>query len=446
MSEIPRGTLVKYISLVSIGTVIEWYDLFVVGVAASLVWPRIMFPPGDPAAALAASIGTYAAVYFTRPVGAIIFGHFGDKIGRKTMLIWTLILTAIGMAGMALTPTYAEIGILAPVLIALFRIIQGIGLGGEYGGAASLLIEYVAKGKKRAYYGSFLMATIPIGAFLSILGLFLTTTFMGQAGLVSIGWRILLGVGAVAVIAGGIIRYILLESPLFQEILKRREVVRAPVAELFRKQWKTVILLIFSWPYTVTLFSLVYFPTGLSYMAALGIPGFVIYPSLLIGAVGGIIGTIVGGYLGEIIGRRYVMMIGAILCGIFAYTYYLLVPTKVFALVALANALVNFALFFGASVVPAFFSEHFPTKYRYSGVGVSYQFGGFINGIYTSGFLPLAIVAAGGIVNAPFYIIIMVISLVIIAIIALILLKETKNIDLTALDMESVAKEQKSRE
>jgi len=351
MSEIPRGTLAKYISLVSIGTVIEWYDLFVVGVAAALVWPRIMFPSGDPAAALAASIGTYAAIFFTRPLGAIIFGHFGDKIGRKTMLIWTLILTAIGMAGMALTPTYAEIGILAPVLIALFRIIQGIGLGGEYGGAVSLVIEYVAKSRKRAYYTGFLQATVPIGVFLAILGLYLTTIFMGQAGLVSIGWRILLGVGAVAVIVGGIIRYILLESPLFQEILKRREVVRAPVVELFRRQWKTVILLLFSWPYIVTIFALVVFPTGLSYMTALGIKADVAYPSLMIGAVGGIIGCIVGGYLAEIIGRRYVMMISAILTGIFVYTYYLLVPTKVFALVALANALPNFAWFLGFGVL-----------------------------------------------------------------------------------------------
>jgi len=430
MSEIPRGTLAKYISLVSIGTVIEWYDFFIVGVAALLVWPRIMFPSGDPAAALAASIGTYASIFFTRPLGAIIFGHFGDKIGRKTMLIWTLILTAIGMAGMALTPTYAEIGILAPVLIVLFRLIQGIGFGGEYGGAASLLIEYVAKSKKRAYYGSFLMATTPIGILLAVLGLFLTTIFMGQAGLVSIGWRILLGVGAVAVIAGGIIRYILLESPLFQEILKRREVVRAPVVELFRKQWKTVILLLLS-AYTLTIGNIVFFPTGLRYMTDLGIPPFVAYPSLMIGAAVGIIGCIVGGYLAEIIGRRYVMMIGAILAGIFSYTYFLLVPTKVFALVALANALLNFAIFLGFGVISAFFSEHFPTKYRYSGVGISYQLSAVVTGVYTSGFLPLAILAAGGIVNATFYIIIMSLSIAIMAIIALILLKETKGTELT---------------
>jgi len=284
------------------------------------------------------------------------------------------------------------------------------------------------------------------GAFLAVLGLFLTTIFMGQAGLVSIGWRILLGVGAVAVIAGGIIRYILLESPLFQEILKKREVVRAPVAELFRKQWKTVVRLIFTFPYHVTAFFLAIFPTGLSYMIALGIPGIVAYSSLLIGTVVGIIGCIVGGYLAEIIGRKYVLMISAILTGIFVYTYYLLVPTKVFALVALAIALLNFSINFGNGVIAAFFSEHFPTKYRYSGVGVSYQLSAVVTGVHSSVFLPLAIVAAGGIVKAPFYMIIMILSLVIIAIIALSLLKETKKIDLTALDMESVAKEQKLRE
>jgi len=437
MSEIPKRTLVKYLSLVSVGSLIDWYDIFVVGVAAALVWPSIMFPPENPAVALAGALAGYFVNYFARPVGAMIFGHFGDKIGRKTTLIWTLILTAISMAGLALMPTYAEIGILAPALIILLRFIQGMGLGGEYGGGATLLMEHFAKSRKRSFYSGIYQATTTLGQTLSISALLLATIIMGKDAFASIGWRILIGVGAAIAIIGGIIRYVLLESPLFQEIVKKRQVVRAPVLELFRKYWKRVVRLTLTWSFIPSVFGMVIFPAGLSYMIELGIPELEAYYSLIIGTLVGVIGEIVGGYLGDIIGRRYVMIIGAIVAGIAVPLYYLLlVPTKVFALVALATSLVELGIGLNYGPIAAYFSEHFPTKYRYSGVGISYTLGAFIDALYLSGFLPLAIIAAGGLVNAAPYIIIMTLSLVIVAIIALSLSKETKDVDFTSLDTE----------
>ncbi|QGA68975.1 MFS transporter [Sulfolobus sp. E11-6] len=286
MEKIPTTTLAKYISLASIGTLVEWYDLFVVGVAASLIWPTLFYPTGIGAAALAASISTYGSIFFTRPIGAIIFGHFGDKIGRKTMLIWTLLLSSVGMIGMALTPPFVSIGLLAPILILIFRLIQGIGLGGEYGGAATILIEYTAKTNKRAYYSSFLQATVPLGALFAILGLFLGRTYMTAAEFATIGWRILLGIGAVALIIGGFIRYVLMESPLFQELLKKKEIERSPVTTVLKERWKAIFLLGLSWAYIVTIFAIIYFPTGLSYMAALKIPLGIVYSGLFAGAIG----------------------------------------------------------------------------------------------------------------------------------------------------------------
>ena len=185
--------LARYILLISIGNFIEYYDFFVVVVAAALVWPLLFYPPGNPAVAYAAAIATFGAIYFSRPIGALIFGHFGDKIGRKTLLIWTLILTGIGMAGLALAPTYAAIGIMASILILIFRLIQGLGIGGEYGGAVAILTEFVAESKRRGFYTSWLQSGIPAGVLIAILALFLVTAYTTPAEFMNIGWRILIG-------------------------------------------------------------------------------------------------------------------------------------------------------------------------------------------------------------------------------------------------------------
>ncbi|AOL17441.1 hypothetical protein BFU36_12775 [Sulfolobus sp. A20] len=421
-------SLSKYIPLISVGTLIEWYDLFVVGIAASLIWPLLYYPTTSSAAALAASIATYGSVFFTRPIGAVIFGHFGDRIGRKTMLIWTLVITAVGMGGMALTPTYSTIGILAPLSILIFRLIQGIGLGGEYGGAATILVEYLVDSKKRGYYSSFLQSTVPLGVFFAILGLLLTRTYMSHEVFINIGWRILIGAGAIALIIGGIVRYILMESPLFQQLIEKGEVERSPSAKAFKKEWKTMILLAFSWAYIVTIFAIIFFPTGLSYMTSLRIPQTTIYTALFAGAVAGFLATIIGGYVSDIFGRKTVLWTSGVLTIIASYLYFALVSTKDPMYIIIANSFLNFSYFLGYGAVAVFFTEQFLTKYRYTAAGFSYQLAAIITGVYTSFLLPIAIVTAHGLLNANLYLFLMALSLCIFSIISIIPLKETKGV------------------
>jgi MHS family shikimate/dehydroshikimate transporter-like MFS transporter len=420
--------LARYILLVSIGTLIEWYDFFVVGIAAALVWPLLYYPPGDPAVAFAAALATYGAIFFSRPIGALIFGHLGDKIGRKTLLIWTLILTGIGMAGLALAPTYAAIGIMASILILIFRLIQGLGLGGEYGGAATILTEFVAESKRRGFYTSFLQATTAGGAFLAMVGLFLATAYMSREEFINIGWRILIGVGAIALIVGAIIRYRLIESPVFQRLVSKGAVVRSPSILAFKREWKKMLLLALVWTYIVTIFAIIFFPTGLSYMTLLKIPPTILNVALLAGALAGIFACIIGGTISDIIGRKRVLLISAILTIIASYSYYALVNTLNPINVIIANIFLNFSYFFGFGALAAFLAEQFLTYYRYTSAGFSYQLGAAITGIFTAFLLPFAIVSAGGLLKAWLYIFFMATALCILSIITNFLLKETKDV------------------
>ena len=422
--------IIKYLIIISIGTLIEYYDGLVVGSIATLVWTKIMFPPGNPVAALAFSLGAFGSVLFARPVGGLLFGNLGDRLGRKAMLIWTLVITGIGMAGLALMPTYAVIGILAPILILIFRLTEGIGLGGEFGGADALLLEYVAKSNKRGFYTSFLQASTPAGVLIAALGLLLIIKLMGLGGFVAVGWRILLGIGAILVVIGAIARYTVSESPLFREILLDRKITKHPLIQVVKSQWKTLIPLTLSLISLEVAFLLVYFPTGLSYMTSEGIPTVSAYIAIIIGAITGVISSIVGGYLSDVIGRKVVIIAGSLFSLAATYIYFLISPK----MPILANVVLLLAIGIGYGASAAFVGEHFPTKTRYSGISFAYQFSFFITGIYDAILLPTIIVMSHGIIKASFDILLLVFSSVIISVISVVLLKETKDIDITTLD------------
>jgi len=422
--------ITKYLILVSVGTLIEYYDGLVVGSIATLVWPKIMFPSGNPAVALAFSLGAFGSVLFARPFGGLLFGNYGDRLGRKAMLIWTLIVTGIGMAGLALMPTYAVIGIFAPILIVVFRITEGIGLGGEFGGADALLLEYVAKSNKRGFYTSFLQASTPAGVLIASLGLLLSIKMMGLGGFVAVGWRILLGIGAILVVIGAIARYAISESPLFREILLDRKITRRPVIEVAKSQWKTLIPLTLALISSEVAFLLVYFPTGLSYMTATGVPTVDAYIAIIVGAVVGIVSSIFGGYLSDILGRKVAIIAGALSSVPATYIYFLIAPK----MPVLANAILLIAIGIEYGASASFVGEHFPTRTRYSGISFAYQFSFLITGIYQSILLPSVIVMSHGITEATFDIFLLVLSSVIISVASIIPLKETKKVDLETLD------------
>lgn len=408
--------------MISIGTFIEYYDGLIIGSIATIAWVKTMFPQNNPAMALALSLVAFGAVQYTRPISGFIFGEYGDKIGRKAMLVWSLIITGIGMAGIALTPTYAQIGFLAPVLLILFRLIEGFGIGGEFGGADALLFEYVTKSNRRGTYTSAIQAsTGPIGVLMSALSLILALKMLGTSAFIMYGWRILVAIGAIIVVIGAVTRYYMLESPLFKQILLERKISRHPSIEVLKVKWKEIILLTFALIGWLATYLLVFYPVGLSYMLAEKIPMMVAYLAIIIGAISAIVFTILGGFFSDLMGRKPVIIVGAVLSAVMAYLYFYIAPMS--PIVASILIVLPVGLQLGA--LGAFIAEQFPTRLRYSGINIPYQFAFLIIGLYQTIFLPAVIVANHGIIKASFDIFLLVLSAVIATLIAVLPLKET---------------------
>src|SRR5262249_44133256 len=213
----------------SIGTIIEWYDFLIYGTAAALVFNTLFFPTISPMAGTLAALGTYAVGFFARPVGGALFGHFGDRIGRKTMLMLTMCVMALGTFLVGCLPTYDQVGVLAPILLVTLRFIQGVGLGGEWGGASLMVLEHAPAGR-RGFFGSLVQIGFPLGLVLSY-GTFALTTAMPEASFKSFGWRIPFLISIVLLGVGWFVRARVPETPLFSDLKKRGAVVRNPFFE-----------------------------------------------------------------------------------------------------------------------------------------------------------------------------------------------------------------------
>jgi metabolite-proton symporter len=224
-----------------IGTTIEFFDFYIYATAAVLVFPKLFFPASDAAAATLQSLATFALAFLARPIGSALFGHFGDRVGRKATLVAALLTMGLSTVVIGLLPTYASIGTLAPMLLALCRFGQGLGLGGEWGGAVLLATENAPPGK-RAWYGMFPQLGAPIGFFLSGGTFLLLTQFLGEAQFFSFGWRIPFLASALLVIVGMYVRLSLTETPAFKEVLKKKEVVKIPVLTVLREHTRELVL------------------------------------------------------------------------------------------------------------------------------------------------------------------------------------------------------------
>src|SRR5262245_45307068 len=238
-----------------IGTTIEFFDFYIYATAAVLVFPRLFFPRSDPASATLDSLATFAVAFFARPIGSALFGHFGDRVGRKTTLVAALLTMGLSTVGIGLLPTYSAIGIAAPILLALCRFGQGLGLGGEWGGAVLLAIENAPSGK-RAWYGMFPQLGAPLGFFLSG-GVFLAlSAWLDDQQFFAFGWRLPFLASAVLVLVGLYVRLSITETPVFQQALHRRERVKVPMVEVFRNHPGTLVLGIMGSQATFVLFYL----------------------------------------------------------------------------------------------------------------------------------------------------------------------------------------------
>ena len=371
---------IQLVALASlIGTTIEWYDFFLYGTAAALVLNKLFFPTFNPLNGTLAALGTYAVGFVARPIGGIVIGHYGDRVGRKSMLVLTLVLMGLATFCIGLLPTYATIGPLAPVLLVLLRSAQGFGVGGEWGGAVLMAVEHAPPGR-RGFYGSWPHMGVPIGLLLAN-GAFAASSKMSEGRFLAWGWRVPFLLSLVLVAIGLFIRLRLVESPAFQRMQADKREAALPFAETWRTHSRSVFLAIGAsigekaafYVYTVFLLTYGTKTLGLSRGVLLG--------GVLIAAACMIVAVPVAGAISDRVGRRPVYVFGAAVTIVFAYPLYQLIDTRSTSLVWLA---LTIALVFAHTPMYApqtsFMSELFPTRLRYTGVSLGYQIAGAIGG------------------------------------------------------------------
>jgi metabolite-proton symporter len=388
-------TMIAFAS--AIGCTIEWYDFFLYGTVTPLVLNALFFPNFSPVVGTLLAYTTFFVGFISRPVGGIIFGHFGDKIGRKTMLIVTLVVMGIATFLIGLLPSYSAIGIWAPILLLLLRILQGIGLGGEWGGAVLMAIEHSPEGK-RGFYGSWPQMGVPAGLLLSA-GLVSGLSLFGNEAFLSWGWRLCFLLSAVLVAVGLYIRLKILETPAFEQLKQDQAEVAVPFVELTTTHGKNVLLGMgiryiegvgFN---TWGVFLIAYVTT------ALGVNKQTALWAVIISCAAMILMLPYYGRLSDRIGRRRVFGWGSLGIGLLAFPSFWLMDSHATLLIWLA-VLVPFGLVYPAIYGPeaAIFSEMFDTRVRYSGVSFVYQ----ASGIFASGLTPIIatwLLVAGG--NRP---------------------------------------------
>jgi MFS family permease len=362
----------------TVGTTIEWYDFFLYGTAAALVFPKVFFPAESPAAGVLLSFGTQFVGFAARPIGAMIFGHYGDRIGRKATLISTLLLMGIATFLMGLMPTYAAIGLAAPILLVVLRILQGIGVGGEWGGSVLVSMEWGAQ-RWRGFFASWPQLGVPLGLLLST---GMVKLFSGVAGpsFDTWGWRVPFLASIVLVGVGLYVRLRVLETPTFGEVRRTGAVPRLPVWQVLREQPREVLTSAFvrmseQAPFYLFITFVLAYGTG-----HLGLAKDSLLNDTLVAAAVGLLSVPLFGWVSDLIGRRLMYGIGIVAVAAFAFPYYGLLNTKDAALVLLAIvvSLVCHDMQYGPQA--ALIAESFGPSIRYSGAGLGYQLASVIAG------------------------------------------------------------------
>ena len=395
-----------------VGTAIEFFDYYIYAAAAVLVFNTQFFHSGDPLSDDLLSLSTLALAFFARPIGSALFGHFGDKIGRKKTLVASLVLMGGSTVVIGLLPTYSQIGIWAPILLCICRVGQGIGLGGEWGGAALVATENAPEGK-RAWYGTFPQLGAPIGLFVANATFFLVSYFWGQQALVEWAWRIPFVSSLALVLVGLYVRLTLHESHVFIEAEEKGKKLKAPVSVVFTKHFKPMVIGTFimvatySLFYIMTAFAQAYSrtPATLSeagYPMGLGIPANTFTGLLLMSAIVFAIFISISGLYADKIGRRKWLIWTTVSILIFALCMPLFLgngtPTSVFAFLVIGMALMGMTFGPMAALLP----ELFPTEVRYSGASLAYNIASII-GATIAAMISLKINALYGLMGVGIY-------------------------------------------
>ena len=375
-----KDSIVK-VALASLtGTTLEFYDHFIYGSAAALFFPVLFFPQGDPFIALLMSLASYGIAFFARPVGAAIFGHYGDRIGRKRILIITLLMMGISTFLIGLLPTYGQIGALAPVLLVALRFCQGFALGGEWGGAALIVNEFDPKGKRRGFYGSLVQVASPIGLLMANGILALITWAVSKEALFSWGWRIPFITSSILVLLGLYMRRTLEESPVFEKLEKSNKEVKAPIVDILKHHRKPLFIALgtrvgsdICW-YVFSLFMLVYLPKYLDISSS------VAFFAVIGGAVAQVIGIPLFGVFTDRWGRRPVLLFGAIGAFLWGFAFFLLGETRdptLLVLAAFVGMFLHAALW---APLASFIPELFPANVRCTGASLGFQIPSLLGG------------------------------------------------------------------
>jgi metabolite-proton symporter len=367
-----RRKMLPVILASTLGTTIEWYDFFLYGTMASLVFPKLFFPTFDPFVATLLSLTTFLVGFIARPIGGIFFGHLGDRIGRKSTLIATLLLMGIATFIVGFLPGYATIGVAAPILVSVMRFCQGLGVGGEWGGSVLLAMEYGHE-RNRGFWASWPQDGVPLGLLLSSLAVAVFAAISGsQFG--NWGWRIPFFLSAILIIIGLYIRLRILETPLFAEIQAEKREAKAPVLDVIVHNWQEIILtaaarFVEQAPfYLFATFVLVY---GVDH---LGLNKQLLLAGTYIAAIVELFTIPTFSILSDRFGRRNWYLIGCLIMLAFAFPYFLLLNSRIPVLVIIGIVL-SLALCHAWVYGPqaALIAEHFPTRLRYSGASIGYQ-------------------------------------------------------------------------
>ncbi|HEY2133649.1 MAG TPA: MFS transporter [Acetobacteraceae bacterium] len=369
----------KAVIAATIGTTIEWYDFFIYGTAAGLIFPKIFFPNEDPLTGTLASFGTYFVGFIGRPIGAAIFGHYGDRIGRKATLIATLLVMGIATVLVAFVPGYASIGIWGAVILTVLRMLQGIGVGGEWGGSVLIAMEWARGHGSRGLVASWPQFGVPSGLFLSNLVILAISAWSG-ADFATWGWRVPFLLSVVLIGVGLWIRLGILETPVFQQLLENKKVERTPIIEVIRKQPREILLSAFlrmaeQAPFYI--FTAFVFAYG---VGTLKLSRELILAAVLVASCVSFITIPLAGHISDRIGRRKMYLIGAAATGLFGFLYFGMldtaIPSAVF--IAIVLSLIPHDMMYGPQA--ALIAEAFTPRLRYSGASLGYQLASIIAG------------------------------------------------------------------
>jgi MFS transporter, MHS family, shikimate and dehydroshikimate transport protein len=419
---------IKQVVLASfIGTTIEWYDFFLYGTAAALVFNELFFPDAEPLIGTLLALSTYAVGFVARPIGGVVFGHYGDRIGRKAMLVISLLIMGVATFAIGLLPTYASLGIVAPILLVTLRFAQGIGVGGEWGGAVLMAVEHSPR-RKRGFFGSWPQMGVPAGLLLSTGVFALMRGVTDESAFMSWGWRVPFLLSIVLVAVGLFIRLRLMETPAFQRVRESGTEAPKPILDVIKLYPREVLTAMGMRVaengtfYVLTVFVLAYGED------TLGLGESTMLIGVVIAAAIGLLTIPLWGALSDRVGRRKLYLAGALVSLLWAFPFFGLVDTKSPVLIWLAIAIgVNLGhdLMYGPQA--AYFSELFGTRVRYSGASLGYQ----LASVFAGGFAPLvatALLAAGD--EKPWLVALYMAGMALITVVATLYADETYEVEL----------------